>query len=140
MYFRNKVFILSSSWISTSYLFFVIVFFFFVKLVIKLFFKSKRLQIATYQIIKNEKQLIETAIAFDVNRVTLTNRVKNKKFTVVDYDKKCRLLNKAEKSALLQFIKKYCKLNFSSKCKMIKNKIMKLRVFRIKNFKSIEFH
>ena len=139
-HFRNEVFISSSSWIFTSFLFSVIVFFFFVKSVIKSLFRSKRLQIATHQIIKNERELIEAAIAFDVNRDTLTNRVKNKRFAVVDYDKKCRLLNKAEKSAFLQFIDKYCKLDFSSKYEMIKDKIMKLRALRVENFKSIEFH
>ena len=114
--------------------------FFSVKLVIKSLFKSKRFQIVIRQIIKNKISFIQTTIAFDVNRDTLLNRVKNKKFVVVDYDKKCRLLNETEKSVFFPLINKYCKFNFSFKYKMIKNKIMKFRVFRIENLNSIKFH
>ena len=121
-------------------MFSVIVFFSFVESVIKSLFKSKRFQIVTYQIIKNKRQFIEATIAFDVNWDTLTNRVKNKRLAVVEYDKRCRLSNEAEKSALLQFIDKYCKLNFSFKYEMIRNKTMKLRVLRIEDFKSIKLH
>ena len=76
--------------------------------------------------------MIEKTIAFDVNRDTLKNRVKNKRLAVVNYDKKGLLLNKAEKPALSQFNDKYCKLNFSFKYKMIKDIIMKFLAFRIK--------
>ena len=108
--------------------------------IIKLFFKFERIQRVVEQITKNEMLIIKTAITFDVNRNTLLNRVNKKRLSIIDYDKKCRLLNEAEKSALLLFIDKYCKLDFSSKYKMIKDKIMKLRAFRVKNFESIKFH
>ena len=40
----------------------------------------------------------------------------------------------------LQFIDKYCKLTFSFKYKIIKNKIIKFRVFRIEDFNLIKFY
>ena len=103
--------------------------FFFVKSVFKSLFKSKRLQIIVDRILINKMSIIQIAKTFDVNRNMLLNRMKSKKFAVTKYDKKCRLLNETEKSTFLHFVDKYCKLNFSSKYEMIKDKIMKFRVF-----------
>ena len=63
-------------------------------------FKSKRLENIIRQII-DERLIIETIITFNVNRNILFNRIKNKKLSVNEFDKKCRLLNKAEKSIFL---------------------------------------
>lgn len=115
-------------------------FFFPVKSVIKLLFKSKRLRIVTFPIVQNEKSINEAANAFDINRYTLSNRVKNKKFAAFDHDKNCRFLKEIKKLTFLQFINKYCKLNFLFKYKIIKEIIMQLRVFRIETFKSIKSH
>ena len=69
--------------------------------------------------------IIRMIITFNVNLNIFLNRVNNKRLFVIDYDKKCQLLNKTKKSTLLLFINKYYKLDFSSKYKMIKEKGMK---------------
>lgn len=102
--------------------------------------KSERLEIATRQVIQDGRPFNEAAIAFDVNRGTLSDRVTKKRLAALDYDKKCRLLDEAEESALLQFIDRYCQLGFPPRYEMIREKTMKLRALRVEDPKPIEHH
>ena len=137
-HFRNEV---SSSppWIPTSPLSSVVVSSPPAKSVLKPLPKSERLEIATRQVIDG-RPITETAITFNVNRGTLSNRIKNKRLSANDFGKKCRLLDEAEESALLQFIDRYCKLGFPPRYEMIREKAIKLRALRVKESKPIGLH
>ena len=137
---RNEVPTSSPPWIPTSSLTSVVVSFSSAKSVLKSIPKFERFQIAVDRILMNKMSITQTARTFDVNRGTLLNRVKSKRLAVIEYDKKCRLLNEAEESALLHFIDRYCKLGFPPKYEMIRDKVMKLRALRIEDPEPIELH
>ena len=137
---RNEASISSPPWIPTSPLSSVVVSSPPAKSVIKPLPKSERLQIATRQVIKDGRPLTQAATAFGVNRGTLLDRVKNKRLAAVDYGKKCRLLDEAEESALLQFIDRYCKLGFPPRYEMVRDKAMKLRALRVEDPNPIGLH